>query len=114
MDPSTASLFPPGLHSSAAVLGPKITERAIKLEVLKARAEDYIRRAADYIDGGELDDAIISFLALLSLRARYLSDLTAEKAGIAARFPKEEMERLLKEALRHQHLVDSGSESDWY
>ncbi|TAI63463.1 hypothetical protein [Bradyrhizobium sp. Leo170] len=106
--------FPPAIHSSAARLGPRITERAIKLEITKTRAEEWVADASGYIDEEELNEKILSFLALLSLRARYLADLAAEKVGLAMRHPQEDMERLLKEGTKHGYEIDSGSEANWY
>lgn len=106
--------FPPAIHSSAARLGPRITERAIKLEIAKTNAEEWVAQASGLIDEQELNERILSFFALISLRARYLADMAAEKVGLAMRHPQDDMDRLLKEATKHQHEIDSGSESNWY
>ncbi|OAF13917.1 hypothetical protein AXW67_18215 [Bradyrhizobium neotropicale] len=106
--------FPSAIHSAAARLGPRITERAIKLEVTKTRAERYVADASDFVENYELDQKILSFLALLSLRARHLCDMAAEKVGLAMRHPEDDMDRLLKESMHHMHEIDSGSEANWY
>lgn len=106
--------FPSAIHASAARLGPRITERAIKLEMTKTRAEEYVSGASGIVESDEVDQAILSFLALLSLRARYLADLAAEKVGLAMRHPQEDMDRLLKEAMKQSYQIDSGDEKSWY
>jgi hypothetical protein len=105
-------VFDPAIHTSAARLGSRVTERAIKLEITKNRAETYVSNAAGYVD--ELDEVVLSFLALLSLRARYLADMAAEKVGLAMRHPEGDMERLRKESFKHAHEIDSGDETKWY
>lgn len=106
--------FDSSIHAAAAGLGPKVTARAIKLEMTKFRAEEYVDDVAGEIDTDELNQEILSFLALLSLRARYLADMAAEKVGIAMRHPQEDMDRLLKEAMMHSYEIDSGDENSWY
>lgn len=109
--------FPSAIHLCAARLGPRVTERAIKLEITKTRAEQYVTDFvdnSDFADEPELDEDILSFLALISLRARYLTDLVAEKVGLAMRHPQEDMDRLLKEAMKQSYKIDSGSETSWY
>jgi hypothetical protein len=107
-------VFDPAIHASAARLGPRVTERAIKLEMTKTRAEAYVSDIAGHVEGNELDQIILSFLALLSLRARYLVDMAAERAGLAMRHPLSDMERLLKESFKHAHEIDSADETKWY
>jgi hypothetical protein len=106
--------FDPKIHSAAARLGPGVTARAIKLEMTKFRAEEYVDDVAGDIDEDELNQEILSFLALLSLRARYLADMAAEKVGISMRHPQDDMDRLLKEGTKHSYLIDSGDEESWY
>jgi hypothetical protein len=106
--------FNPAIHASAARLGSKVTQRAIKLEMTQTRAEGYVSDVAGYVDEAELNEEILSFLALLSLRARYLADLAAEKTGMAMRHPQEDMDRLIKEAMKHSSQIDSGDENSWY
>jgi hypothetical protein len=106
--------FNPAIHASAARLGSKVTQRAIKLEMTQTRAEGYVSDVAGYIDEAELNGEILSFLALLSLRARYLADLAAEKTGMVMRHAQEDMDRLLKEAMKHSSQIDSGDENSWY
>jgi len=105
--------FPPAIHAAAARLGPRITERAIKLELTQQRAESYIFDASDFVDTDDLNSKILSFFPLLSLRARYLVDMAAERTGLAMRHSEDEMERLLKEAMKFAHEIDSADESKW-
>ena len=79
--------FDPKIHFAAARLGPRITERAIKLALTKTRAEAYVATWSGEIEEHELNDKIISYLSLLCLRARFLADLASEKAGLRARPP---------------------------
>ncbi|MGY3575506.1 hypothetical protein [Bradyrhizobium sp. USDA 4504] len=113
-EPMSGVNFPAAIHAAAARLGPSITERAIKLETCKTRAEGYVHEGSGHIDRFELDQSILSFLALLSLRARYLVDQASERVGLRARHPKDDMDRLLKEAMKHMHEIDSGNEESWY
>jgi hypothetical protein len=106
--------FNPSIHASAARLGSKITERAIKLEMTQTRAEEYVDDVSGVVDRNDLDQQILSFLALLSLRARFLADLAAQAVGIAMRHPQKDMDRLLKEAMKHSDEIDSGDENSWY
>lgn len=106
--------LPSSIHGSAARLGGRVTERAIKLQITKLSAENYVSDMGGYVNEQDLNQQILSFLALLSLRARYLADMAAEKAGIAMRNSKEDMERLLQESIKHSFEIDSGDESSWY
>jgi hypothetical protein len=67
-----------------------------------------------YVDEPDVNDHILSFLALLSLKARYLIDMAATEAGLSRSHPTELMERLLKESIKHSHEIDSGDESKWH
>lgn len=116
-DPSSTT-FDPKIHAAAARLGPDVTARAIKLEMTKFRAQEYIDDMLTDVDGddeaAELNHQTLSFLALLSLRARYLADMAARKVGIPMKHPQSDMDRLLKEAVVHSSEIDSGDESSWY
>ncbi len=80
----------------------------------KDRAEAYVTDAGGYIDREDLDQSILSYLALLSLKARYLVDLAAAKAGMSATHPQDEMDQLLKEAQKRSFEIDSGDENKWH
>jgi len=116
-DTSTVE-FNPKIHAAAARLGSAVTARAIKLEMTKFRAEEFVSDMLTDVDDGDemeqLNNQILSFFALLSLRARYLADMAAEKVGIKMRHPQDDMDRLLKEAMVHSHEIDSGDENGWY
>jgi hypothetical protein len=105
--------FPPEIHSSAARLGERITERAIKLELTKQRAESWVMGASEFLDTEEISEKILSFFALISLRARFLTDLAAEKVHLKMRHSEDDLDRLRKEALKFQHEIDSGNEAQW-
>jgi hypothetical protein len=64
-------------------------------------------------DPAELNERIISFLSLLSLRARWLVDLAAEKAGLQMRHSTEEIDRLRKQAFKFAHEIDAADEKRW-
>jgi hypothetical protein len=113
-EPMAGIVFEPRIHASAARLGSPVTERAIKLEMTKIRAETYVKTAAGHLEPEELNPIVLSFLALLSLRARYLADMAAEKVGLAMRHPQDDMDRLVKESLKHSHEIDSSDETKWY
>jgi hypothetical protein len=106
-------VFDPKIHTAAARLGPRVTERAIKLALTQARAEAYVGDVSGHIEEDELNEKIISFLSLLCLRARFLVDLAAEKAGLRMRHSEEEMERLRKQAFKSAHEIDSADETRW-
>jgi len=105
--------FDPKIQTAAGRLGPRVTERAIKLELTKARAEAYVKEASGDLEEDELKQRIISFLSLLCLRARFLADLAAETSGLRMRHPEEEMERLRKQAFKFAHDIDSADETRW-
>ncbi|WP_136615048.1 hypothetical protein [Bradyrhizobium sacchari] len=105
--------FPPGIHSSAARLGERITERAIKLELTKQRAESWVMGALDFLDTEEVNEKMLGFFALLSLRARYLADMAGERVGLKMRHAEEDLERLRKEAFKSQREIDSGDDTRW-
>lgn len=105
--------FPPAMHSAAARLGEQITGRAIKLELTKQRAENCVEGATGFLDIYDVNQRILSFLALLSLRARWLIDLAAERVGIQMRHADDHLERLRKEAFKFQDEIDSGNEAQW-
>ncbi|MGY4257380.1 hypothetical protein ACVI1L_004448 [Bradyrhizobium sp. USDA 4516] len=105
--------FDPAVHTHASRLGPAITQRAIKLEMTLARAKTYLSKAYDHLDSGDVDQQMLSFLALLSLRARHLIDMAANQTGMTMRYPRSDMERLLKLATKHSHEIDSGDEGSW-
>jgi hypothetical protein len=109
--------FDPKIQAAAARLGPRVTERAIKLELTKARAEAYVsevgRDLGSNIEEDELNQRIISFLSLLCLRARFLVDLAAETAGLRMRHSEGEMERLRKQAFKFAHDIDSADDTRW-
>jgi hypothetical protein len=112
-EPMDGLPLPPAIHSSAARLGERVTERAIKLELTKQRAESWVMGASDFLDTAEVNEKILSFFALLSLRARYLADLAAEKVGLQMRHADEEFERLRKEAFKFQHEIDADNDNQW-
>jgi hypothetical protein len=112
-EPISGLPFPPAIHAAAARLGPRTTERAIKLELTQQRAESYVYDASDFVDGDDLNPKILSFFPLLSLRARHLVDMAAERTGLGMRHPADEMERLRKEASKFAHEIDSAHESKW-
>jgi hypothetical protein len=106
--------FPEEIHSAAAKLGARITERAIKLEITQHRAESYMMDASDFADADDyLDHEVISFMSLLSLRARYLVDMAAERIGLNMRHSDEEMDRLRKQSMKFAHEIDSADETKW-
>jgi hypothetical protein len=112
-EPMHGIAFPPEIHSSAARLGERITERAIKLELTKQRAESYVMGASEFLDTEDVNEKMLSFFALLSLRARFLADLAAEKVDLKMRHAEGDLERLRREALKFQHEIDSGNEAQW-
>lgn len=113
-EPMSGVSFDRAVHAAAARLGPQITERAIKLQLTQSRAETWVSESSGYIEKDEVDNAILSFLALLSLRARFLVDLAAEKAGLTMRHSEDELERLRIEALKLGHEIDSSNEKMWH
>ena len=106
--------FPSEIHAAAARLGPQVTERAIKLSLTQSRAEAWIRDASEGMDRDDLDPPILSFLALLALRARFLVDMAAAKAGLTMRHSADENERLRKQAFKFAHEIDSADENKWH
>jgi hypothetical protein len=104
----------PAIRNCAARLGSAVAERAIKLEVTKARAESFIAEASGYIDEMEINEQTLSFLALLALKARWLVDMAAKEAGLSRSHPQELMDRLLKESMKHSHEIESGDETKWF
>ncbi|WP_024577957.1 MULTISPECIES: hypothetical protein [unclassified Afipia] len=113
-EPMRGLTLDPKIRAAAAQLGSEVSQRAIKLEVTKDRAEAYVTDAGGYIDREDLDQSILSYLALLSLKARYLVDLAAAKAGMSATHPQDEMDQLLKEAQKRSFEIDSGDENKWH
>jgi hypothetical protein len=55
-----------------------------------------------------------SWLALLELRARYAADLAAKAAGLPVSHSEEELEGLLKGAMRYSSEIDSGNIDRWH
>jgi hypothetical protein len=113
-EPMRGTKLDPRIQEISARLGPQVAGKAIKLEVLKDRAERYIYEAAGFVDEDDLDQSIISFLALLSLRARTLVDMAASEAKLAMSHPASDLDRLTTHALRHASAIDSGNETMWY
>jgi hypothetical protein len=105
--------FEPAIQLAASRLGPRVTERAIKLALTQSHAELWVSQAWA-IEKNERDSVILSFLALLSLRARFLVDMAAEKAGLSMRHSEDEIERLRKEAFKFAHEIDSADEKSWH
>lgn len=104
----------PLIRIYAGQLSTEVAERAIKLEVIKDRAATYFRNAAGVEEEDALNDQLLSFFALLALKARYLADLAAKDAELRLRHPEEDMAYLLKAAEKHGYLIDSGDNLRWY
>ena len=115
-EPLSGIKLGPTIRSAAALLGPEIGRRTVKLEITKTRAESYVSNVyiEDIEDKQELDEQILSFFALLSLRARWIVDMAAKAAGLAISHDPEELERLLAEATKHSFEIESGDELRWY
>src|SRR5664279_3855869 len=64
----------PAIRNCASRLEGAVAERAIKFEVMKARAEAHVAGSSGYIDEEDLNQQMLSFFALLSLKARWLVD----------------------------------------
>lgn len=104
----------PAIRASASQLSAQVAERTIKLEVIKDRAVAYFAGAAGFEDEDDLNDQLLSFFALLALKARYLIDLAAKDAALRPTHPEADMAELLKAATKHGYLIDSGDELRWY
>lgn len=101
------------VRKNAAALGPIVATRAIKLDLTKRRCVADLQDSAPYDDRADLDERLLSYFALLSLRARYLVDLAAVEAGLSISHPQSEMDQLLKEAIKFGYEVDEGDEKSW-
>lgn len=108
--------LPAECNRNAAVLGGEVAARVLKIQVLKTRIENALR--FDFgvgcpADMKEAPDKLVSWLALLELRARYAADLAAKTAGLPVSHTEGELEALLKSAMRHMPDIDSGDMDRW-
>jgi hypothetical protein len=85
-----------------------------KLEVVRDSAISYFNFVIGNLDENDLNDELLSFFALLELKARYLIDLAAGDAGFRLRHPDADMQGLLKASTKHGRIIDSGDELSWY
>jgi hypothetical protein len=102
--------------AKAAVLGGEVAARVLKIFVLKDRIENTL--SMDLFVGcpaesPESSNRFESWLTLLQLRARYAADLATKAAGLPVSHSQEQMDALLKSAMKYGHEIDSGDIERW-
>jgi hypothetical protein len=102
--------------AKAAVLGGEVAARVLKIFVLKERIESAISMDVPIgcpVQPHESSDRFESLLTLLELRARYAADLASKAAGLPVSHSQEQMDALLKAAMKYGHEIDSGDIERW-